>query len=83
MLDPEHRGRVIAARDGYEQTFRRVIAAGVADGSFRTDADPKLQSIFILSILNAIERWYRPEGRVSRDQLVEEVSNIALASLRR
>jgi TetR/AcrR family transcriptional regulator, cholesterol catabolism regulator len=83
MLDPEHRGRVIAARDGYEHVFRQVLATGVSDGSFRSEVDPKLDSIFILSILNAMERWYKPEGRVSRDRLTNEVGDFALAALRR
>jgi AcrR family transcriptional regulator len=83
MLDAEHRSRVIAARDGYEQAFRQVIVDGVSDGAFRSEADPKLSSIFILSILNAIERWYRPEGRANRDQLVEELSDFSLVALRR
>jgi AcrR family transcriptional regulator len=83
MLDAEHRSRVIAARDGYEQAFRQVIVDGVSDGSFRSDADPKLSSIFILSILNAIERWYRPEGRTNRNQLVEDLSDFSLGALRR
>ncbi|HEY6629300.1 MAG TPA: TetR/AcrR family transcriptional regulator [Acidimicrobiia bacterium] len=82
MLDPEHRGRVIAARDGYEQAFRRVIALGSSDGSLRPDADPKLGSIFLLSILNAIERWYHPEGEVGVTELVDEVSEFALGALR-
>ncbi len=51
MLDSEHRSRVIAARDGYEQAFRRVLRAGVLDKSFGSHVDPKLHSIFILSIL--------------------------------
>lgn len=82
MLDPEHRGRVIAARDGYEQAFRRVIALGATDGSLRADADPKFDSIFLLSILNAIERWYRPQGEVGVAELVDEVSEFALSALR-
>jgi len=83
MLDADHRSRVIAARDSYEQVFRIVIAAGISDGSFRSNADPKLESIFILSVLNAIERWYRPTGAVNRDRLVDEVSDFGLAALRR
>ena len=83
MLDVEHRSRVIAARDRYERAFRQVISDGISDGSFRSDADPKLYSIFILSILNAIERWYRPEGRANRNQLVEELSDFSLGALRR
>jgi AcrR family transcriptional regulator len=83
MLDAEHRSRVIAARDAYEQEFRKVIAAGISDESFRSEADPKLHAIFILSILNAIERWYRPDGAVSRVRLVDEVSYLAEVVLKR
>ena len=72
-LDGEHRARVLAARDVYEASFRAVITAGVRDGSFRDGVDEKTASILILSILNAVERWYRPEGRLDRSQLVEEV----------
>jgi len=83
MLDTDHRSRVIAARDAYEQAFRQVIGAGVTDATFRPDLDSKLSSIFILSILNALERWYRPDGSVDGRQLVDEVTAFALAALRR
>jgi TetR/AcrR family transcriptional regulator, cholesterol catabolism regulator len=73
MLDDEHRARVIAARDAYETAFRAVIAEGVADGRFRPDVDPKIASIFILSILNAVERWYRPTGELDRTGLVDAI----------
>jgi AcrR family transcriptional regulator len=81
MLDEDHRSRVIAARDRYEESFREVIASGVAEGSFRPDTDPKIASIFILSILNAIERWYRPDGAIGRDELVDRLSDFALSGL--
>jgi AcrR family transcriptional regulator len=81
MLDEEHRARVIAARDRYEQSFRGVIASGVAERSFRPETDPKIASIFILSILNAIERWYRPGGRIGRDELVDRLSDFVLSGL--
>lgn len=73
MLDEEHRARVIAARDAYEADFRAVVAEGVADGTFRPDVDPKIASIFILSILNAVERWYRPDGPLDRRGLADMV----------
>ena len=81
-LDDEHRARVLAARDAYESSFRAVVAAGVEDGSFREDVDAKTASILILSILNAVERWYRPEGRLDRSQLIEEVTSFAVRALR-
>jgi AcrR family transcriptional regulator len=81
MLDDDHRARVIAARDSYEQAFREVIALGIGDGSFRADVDPKMSSIFILSVLNALERWYRPDGELDRDALAGRVVRFVEAGL--
>lgn len=81
MLDGEHRSRIIHARDHYEEGFRSVIREGIEDGSFAQAADPKITSIFILSILNAIERWYRPDGILDRDALVAELSGFVRTAL--
>ncbi|MEE8489869.1 MAG: TetR family transcriptional regulator, partial [Acidimicrobiia bacterium] len=48
-----------------------VLEEGCADGSFRSDVDVVISSIFVLSILNAIERWYRLSGRIDRGALVD------------
>jgi AcrR family transcriptional regulator len=81
MLDGDHRARIIEARDHYERAFRSVLRQGVVDSSFRADVDPRTTSIFILSMLNAIERWYNPGGRLNRDQLVAELTRFVLAAL--
>ena len=81
MLDDEHRGRIIEARDHYENAFRSVIRQGVLDGSFRSDVNLKTASIFILSVLNAIERWYHPDGVLDRRALVDELTGFAVAGL--
>ncbi|MGD2059942.1 MAG: TetR/AcrR family transcriptional regulator [Acidimicrobiia bacterium] len=81
MLDPEQRSRIVDARDHYEDAFRSVIREGKDDGSFSKDVDPRTASIFILSILNAIERWYRPDGELDRDGLISEISNFSRSAL--
>lgn len=82
VLDDVHRARVIAARDAYESAFREVIADGIGEGSFRADVDPKMSSIFILSILNAVQRWYRIGGALDRDQLADRINLFVDRSLR-
>ena len=72
---------MIAARDTYEAEFRDVIAEGVADGTFRPNVDPKMTSIFILSILNAVERWYRPDGPMDRRGLADMVFETMMTGL--
>lgn len=81
MLDEGQRSRVLAARDHYEGVFRRVVAEGIAEGSFRADLDPKTASIFILSILNAIERWYHPDGSLDREALIDQLGSFVESAL--
>lgn len=81
MLDHDHRARVVEARDHYEGTFREVLRRGVADRSFRSDVDPKTDAIFILSILNAVERWYDPSGELNRADLVRELTDFVQRGL--
>lgn len=81
-LEDAGRRKVLAARDRYEEAFRTVLRQGAADGSFRPDLDPKLGAIFVLSVLNAVERWYRPDGRLDRPALVDEMVRFAVRGLR-
>lgn len=73
FLDGEHRRRILSARDAYEAEFRRSIADGLVDRSLDWDVDPKLAGIFVLSILNALERWYDPAGPLDREALVDRI----------
>ena len=72
-LDDQHRKRVLASRDAYEQSFRDVIARGIASGEFADSVDPKTGAIFVLAILNALERWFRDDGGLNRAELAAHV----------
>lgn len=82
VLDEDYRLRVLAARDRYEAVFREVLAAGAQDRSFRSDLDPALETIFILSVLNAVERWYDTGGRIAPASLAERVFEFVYRALR-
>lgn len=73
FLDGEHRERIVAARDTYEAEFRAAIGDGLLDGSLRSTIDSKLGAIMVLSILNAVERWYDAAGPLDRAALVERI----------
>ena len=80
LEDPARR-HIRDARNTYEERFRAVIADGVSSGEFAPDTDPKIATIFILSILNAVERWYDPAGPLDRNEVKSEISGFVEKSL--
>lgn len=80
-LEQGHRHRVLKARDRYEHAFRDVIRRGSATGPFRADIDATVAAIFVLSILNAIDRWYSATGRLDREELVDELCEFVMTGL--
>jgi AcrR family transcriptional regulator len=79
-LSPERRSAIGARRDEYESRFRSVIAEGMAIGAFAA-VDPTLAATFLLTALNGIATWYRPDGRLSADRIADHYVDLALRSL--
>ncbi|MDA2979236.1 MAG: TetR/AcrR family transcriptional regulator [Actinomycetota bacterium] len=81
FLEESDRLHVIQIRNDYEAVFRRTIQLGVDDGTFRRGVDVEVASIYILSILNAIERWFRPNGRLDRAELATDMHRFIVEGL--
>jgi TetR/AcrR family transcriptional regulator, cholesterol catabolism regulator len=79
-LSPERRSAIGARRDEYEARLRTVIADGMAIGAFAA-VDPALAATFLLTALNGIATWYRPDGRLSADRIADHYVDLALRSL--
>lgn len=61
-----------------QQTWLQVIAAGVADGSFRDDIPPRVFYRLIRDAVWLSIRWHRPDGPYSTHQLAEDVTSVFL-----
>ena len=79
-LTDEHRAEYISMRDAYERELRDLISCGIAVGEFR-QTDPDLAATFLLTALNGIATWYRPDGRLSADRIADHFVDLALRSL--
>lgn len=79
-LSEPRRAAIADRRDAYESRFRETIADGVAGGAFRA-TDPSIAATFILTALNGIATWYRPDGRLSPDRIADHYVELALRSL--
>lgn len=80
-LPDDHRNRVVAHRDRYEGAFRETLQSGVATGEFSASVDVKLAAIYLLSVLNALPRWYDDGGELDRDELTDSILVNALGGL--
>jgi AcrR family transcriptional regulator len=79
-LSPERRDAIGRRRDAYEARFRDLIAEGQSIGAF-APIDPTLAATFLLTALNGIATWYRPDGRLSADRIADHYVELALRSL--
>ena len=79
-LSPDRRGQILERRDAYEERFRTVIRDGMADGTFAI-TDPALAATFLLSALNGVAGWYRPDGRLTADRIADHFVDLAVRAL--
>jgi AcrR family transcriptional regulator len=76
----ERRVAIGKRRDAYEGRFRTEIGDGIAAGSFAA-VDPIIAAAFILTALNGLVTWYRPDGRLQPAALAEVMADLALRTV--
>ena len=79
-LSGARREAIAERRDAYEARFRSAVADGIAIGAFRS-TDSALAATFVLTALNGIATWYRPDGRLTADRIADHYVDLALRSL--
>lgn len=71
-LSDENQKRIIAHRRRYDSGIRTLVAEAIADGSIRP-CDPKIATFSVLSGLNGLARWHRPDGKLPPAELARTV----------
>jgi len=79
-LSTERRARMGARRDAYEGRWRALIADGSRTGAF-APADAPLAATYLLTALNGIVTWYRPDGPLSPRAIAAEYVALSLRAL--
>jgi AcrR family transcriptional regulator len=77
-LEPGNRERYVAKRDTQQRMLDRVILDGVTSGLFSTPY-PTDASRAIASLCVGVATWYRPDGALSVEELLERYLTIARA----
>lgn len=76
-LSEPHLSEFLKLRTGYENHFRRIIREGSETGEF-TVPDEKMATLMLLSSLNFVHTWYKPDGKMPPRQISEALSQMLL-----
>lgn len=79
-LTQEQRQVIVGLRDRFDGVFARIIADGLADGSFQTE-DAEVAKVTMLSACARVYFWYRPAGRLPARQLAAAMSGYLVRGL--
>lgn len=81
-LSDENRAKFIQMRDDYEKKFMVILQNGEDENLFK-EVDKKFAVLNILSSVNWITEWYKPEGRMTPQQIAEKLCDFVLMGLSR
>jgi AcrR family transcriptional regulator len=79
-LDPADTTRIIELRDRHDAVLRGLLAEGQETGVVCRRLDVKLTSIAILSVCNAVHRWYQP-GTWTPDDIGRHYADFLVGSI--
>lgn len=80
MANAELKDDALKLRDAHEGLLREILAAGIADGSFR-GIDAAMSGRAVLSLLSWMVRWFRPGGPKTAEEVAEEYFDLILRGM--
>src|SRR6266699_5726194 len=69
-LEGENRGVILALRDRYETLLQHLLREGMEQGIFR-QVDIKVTSYALIAMCTEVATWFRPDGRLSVQQVID------------
>jgi len=79
-LTAEQQAQILERRKRYEELFEGILEEGIAAGEFRA-VDVPVVTAGLLGMLNWMHQWYRPDGRLSPQQIATIFTDLALRGL--
>ncbi len=72
----------IKLRNKYEEGIREIVETGISENKFN-EVDKKFAALTILSSVNWIVEWYRPDGDKTPKEIAEELTRFILTGLKK
>ncbi len=80
-LSPESSMAIQKMRREFDRKFCALLEQGVKDGEFQVD-DVKLTSLSIGGLISWSYVWYRPDGRLSKNETADHVAELVMAMVK-
>jgi AcrR family transcriptional regulator len=81
FMTPEHQTTYIGLRRNYTDTFISLLEEGVAKGDFRPLGNTKIVAFGIIGMTGNFERWFRPTGSLSMEEINELFMSMLLSGI--
>jgi len=75
-LTLEHKKIVQGYRLEYQHSVQRFVSDGVVAGAFQCK-DPNLTGVALLDLINGVNDWFRPNGRLSIEQIADQYCDLS------
>src|SRR6266567_6101954 len=79
-LDGDNRRYILSLRDHYESLLQDLLRDGMEQGVFRV-SDVKVSSYAIIAMCTEVSTWFRPNGRLSVQQVIDLYSQMITQGL--
>ena len=76
-LAPDNLRKIIKLRNRYEATLSLILKRGRDRRIFKVN-DAKVTALALIPMLTGVTQWYRPNGRLNRDALIERYVELCL-----
>lgn len=81
-LNEENLSAFIQLRDQYEDGIEGILQTGIDENVFQ-EVDKKFAALNILSSVNWIVEWYRPDGKMNAEEIAGKISEFMLTGLKK
>jgi AcrR family transcriptional regulator len=71
----------LTMRNNYENKFIQILIDGYKEGVFKK-MDAKFTVLALLSSINWMPSWYKPEGKLSPEEIAENVTDVFINGLK-
>jgi AcrR family transcriptional regulator len=79
-LEGENRAYILSLRDQYASMIQGLLRDGMERGAFR-QSDVKIASYALIAMCTEVSNWFRPDGRLTVQQVIDMYSQFATQGL--